>query len=80
MSIKNFNGNIDANYLREMAKLLEDIKDTSYQMMNLTPGNIALDIGCGPGVDAYKMAKIVGKGGKVLGLDNDPEMIQSNAV
>lgn len=76
MSIKNFNGNVDANYLKEMAKLLEDIKDTSYQMMNLTPGNIALDIGCGPGVDAYKMAKIVGKDGKVIGLDNDPEMIK----
>ncbi len=76
MSIKNFKGNVDASYLKEMAKLLEDIKDTSYQMMNLTPGTTTLDIGCGPGVDAYEMAKIVGKEGKVIGLDNDPEMIK----
>lgn len=76
MSIKNFNGNIDANYLREMAKLLENIKNTSYQMMNLSPGDITLDIGCGTGIDAYNMAKIVGKPGKVIGFDNDEEMIQ----
>ena len=77
MSIKNFNGNVDANYLKEMAKLLEEIKDTSYQMMNLSPGDIVLDIGCGIGVDAYNIAEIVGRKGKVIGLDNDPEMINN---
>jgi ubiquinone/menaquinone biosynthesis C-methylase UbiE len=76
MSIKNFSGNVDANYLKEMAKLLEDIKNTSYQMMNLSSGNIVLDVGCGPGFDAYNLSKIVGREGKVIGLDNDPKMIK----
>lgn len=77
MSIKNFNGNVDATYLKEMAIRLEDIKETSYQMMNLSPGDIILDIGCGIGVDAYNIAEIVGNKGKVIGLDNDPEMINN---
>jgi ubiquinone/menaquinone biosynthesis C-methylase UbiE len=76
MGIKNFNGNIDASYLKEMAKLFQDLKKTSYQMMNISPGDTVLDIGCGPGVDAYKIVQIVGESGKVIGMDNDEQMIQ----
>lgn len=75
MSIRDFDGNVDVAYLVEMAKLLQDLKETSYQMMNMENGSKVLDIGCGAGIDAHNMTKYVGQAGKVIGLDNDDEMI-----
>lgn len=76
MTIKDFDGNVDAEYLQAMARLLQDLKDTSYQMMNLKEDSIVLDVGCGPGVDAYHISQILSADGRVIGLDNDPHMIQ----
>ena len=75
MGIRNFNDKIDASYLRKSAKLLEDIKETSYEMMNLKSSDKVLDIGCGPGIDVYNISKIIGEEGKVIGIDNDQNMI-----
>lgn len=76
MSIRNFDGNVNARYLREMAKLLQDIKDMSYEMMNLSKDSMVLDIGYGTGIDVHNIARLVGKEGKVVGLDNDENMIE----
>jgi ubiquinone/menaquinone biosynthesis C-methylase UbiE len=76
MGIKDFNGNVDATYLRESAKLLQNVKETSYQMMSLSSNDIVLDVGCGPGIDANNLSKLIGEGGKVIGLDNDEKMIE----
>lgn len=75
MGIKDFDGTVDAAYLREMAGFIQDVKDRSYQMMNLSSGDMVLDVGCGPGIDAYNLLKLVGDHGKVIGLDNDEKMI-----
>jgi len=44
-------------------------------MADLKPGETVLDLGSGPGFDAFLAAKSVGPGGEVIGIDMTPEMI-----
>jgi len=44
---------------------------------DLKPGETVVDLGCGAGFDAFLSAKKVGTGGKVIGIDMTPEMINS---
>lgn len=39
-------------------------------------GATVLDLGCGGGLDAFLAAHRVGRGGKVIGLDMTPEMVE----
>lgn len=41
----------------------------------LYPGDAVLDIGCGAGVDSLVAARLVGAGGRVVGIDLTPAMI-----
>ena len=41
----------------------------------LKPGETVLDLGCGGGFDCFLAAKQVGSGGKVIGVDMTPEMV-----
>jgi SAM-dependent methyltransferase len=38
-------------------------------------GQVVLDLGSGGGIDVFQASKLVGQGGKVIGLDATPEMI-----
>ena len=40
------------------------------------PGDVVLDLGSGPGMDCILAARKVGEGGRVIGLDMTPEMIE----
>jgi arsenite methyltransferase len=42
----------------------------------LNPGDAVLDLGCGAGVDSLVAARLVGAGGRVVGLDLTPAMIE----
>ena len=75
MGIKHFNGNVDSEYLRETAKVVEKVKQISYEKMQLKEEMKVLDIGCGPGIDVRKIATLVGAHGQVVGIDNDEKMI-----
>lgn len=75
MGLKHFDGKVDSEYLRQSAKLVEKIKETSYEMMRLKSGMKVLDIGCGPGIDARRISVLVGGNGQVIGIDNDDKMI-----
>lgn len=40
------------------------------------PGDMVLDLGCGAGIDTILAALAVGSGGRVIGLDMTPEMVE----
>ncbi len=44
-------------------------------LLALEPGETVLDLGSGPGLDAFLAAQRVGTGGRVIGVDMTPEMI-----
>jgi arsenite methyltransferase len=43
---------------------------------NLRPGETVVDLGCGGGIDVFLAAKKVGHGGRAIGIDMTPEMIE----
>ena len=47
-----------------------------FSLEPLTPGGAVLDIGCGAGVDSLVAAHLVGTGGRVVGLDVTPAMVE----
>jgi SAM-dependent methyltransferase len=42
----------------------------------LRPGEVVIDLGCGGGIDTILVALAVGSGGKAIGLDMLPEMLE----
>ena len=45
-------------------------------LAQLRPGQVVLDLGCGGGLDAFLAAQRVGPGGRVIGLDMTPGMVE----
>ncbi len=43
--------------------------------LDVQPGQVVLDIGCGPGTDLASVAVAVTDQGSVVGIDNDPDML-----
>ncbi|MEQ4300826.1 methyltransferase domain-containing protein [Plantactinospora sp. B6F1] len=43
--------------------------------LDLRPGHVVLDVGCGPGTDLPTLAKAVGERGAVIGIDHHPAML-----
>lgn len=54
---------------------MQIVKKQSYMMLALTSGQMILDVGSGTGGDVRSMAEIMGKTGKVIGVDNSETMI-----
>lgn len=44
--------------------------------LNLKPGDVVLDLGCGPGLWTYLLAEKVKPNGRVVGLDFSPDLIK----
>jgi SAM-dependent methyltransferase len=65
-------------YLDEVAATSHgrDYKRRVLEALDPRPGHVALDVGCGPGTDLAALAHAVGDGGHVIGVDNDPEMVE----
>jgi ubiquinone/menaquinone biosynthesis C-methylase UbiE len=68
-------GYVDQNYLKTAADLLHPIKLRTYEQMQISAGARLLDVGCGSGADTIPLAEKVGAGGRVVGVDNDRNMI-----
>ena len=68
-------GYVSSAYLQSAAHVLARVKERSYELMQIAPGCKVLDVGCGPGIDTLALARLVGDGGAVVGIDSDPAMV-----
>jgi len=68
-------GYVDADYLDIAAKVMQPLKQRTYELMQLKPGQRVLDLGCGPGIDTMVLSKAVGSTGEVHGADHDAAMV-----
>ena len=68
-------GYFSSDYLKITATVTDHVKQRSYAVMGIGPGQKVLDVGCGPGTDTISLAQLVGDGGHVVGVDWDQEMI-----
>lgn len=68
-------GYVDNRYLQEAGKLVAPIKQRSYTLMRIQPGQNLLDVGCGSGIDTLALGQQVGPTGHVIGIDYDLVMI-----
>lgn len=66
---------IDQDALATPHELASLIRQKSFERMQLQPGDHVLDVGCGTGADTLAMARLVGAGGTVAGVDYDSAMI-----
>ena len=55
-------------------KMIQDPKHILAPLVR--PGQVAADIGCGPGFFTLEMARLVGAGGKVIAVDLQQKMLQ----
>jgi ubiquinone/menaquinone biosynthesis C-methylase UbiE len=58
-------------------ELGRDYKRQLLAGLDLRPGHVVLDVGCGPGTDLGALAEAVGDTGQVIGVDRDPAMIET---
>lgn len=68
-------GYVDPAYLESLAKFVRHLKQRSYELMRVAPGQRIADLGCGPASDTLALGALVGAAGRVIGIDNDPQMI-----
>ena len=47
--------------------------------MAIRPGDVVLDLGCGPGADLPAFADAAGGSGRVTGIDHDPDAVRQAA-
>ncbi len=57
-----------------------EYKQRSYELLNLPTGLSVLEVGCGLGDDAFRMATIVGPNGVVVGVDASVRLIEEAVV
>ena len=53
-----------------------DYKQRFVASLELRPGQTVADIGCGPGTDLGRLADAVGENGSVIGVDQEPRMLE----
>jgi ubiquinone/menaquinone biosynthesis C-methylase UbiE len=58
-----------------MDSLIEPLREYTRQVQQLGYGSSVLDVGCGSASDTIAFARLVGKAGKVTGIDVDAEAI-----
>ncbi|SCL28797.1 methyltransferase domain-containing protein [Micromonospora inyonensis] len=52
-----------------------DYKRRLVDALDLRPGQVTVDLGCGPGTDLARLADAVGPDGSVFGIDHEPRMV-----
>jgi len=65
-----------ADWLERPERDAEEHSEKLVAQLNLKAGDVVADIGCGTGYFSRRLAKKVSPGGRVLGVDIQPEMLQ----
>lgn len=47
--------------------------------LGIRPGDVVVDLGCGPGADLPAFAAAAGASGRVIGIDRDPSLVRAAA-
>ena len=50
------------------------------ELLAARPGEVGLDVGCGVGLLSCELAREVSPGGRIIALDNSPDMLQATQV
>ena len=66
---------IDLEWLLDHHKSKEQERRQMVNDLNIKPGDLILDLGCGPGLWTVLLAEKVGPNGKVIGIDSAPELL-----
>lgn len=56
--------------------LLEPIRRHALELLALQPGELVIDAGCGTGLSLPGLVQGVGAGGRIVGIEQSPEMIE----
>ena len=64
-----------APWLIRTEREAEERPSDAIAQLNIKPGMVVCDLGCGNGFYSLEMAKLVSPGGKVLAVDIQPEML-----
>jgi ubiquinone/menaquinone biosynthesis C-methylase UbiE len=64
-----------AGWLIRESRQREEDCETLLEALDIRPGNVVCDMGCGNGFYTLKIAKLVGEQGKVLAVDIQREML-----
>ena len=78
---RNVDNTETADHLVQYLEYVDSLPETrqmkvrSYGYLGLKGGEAVLDAGCGPGYDAIRMASVVGRTGRVTGIDLSERMI-----
>lgn len=71
-----FEKNITAEYLKRTSSMLSNLKQITYDLLDLENQKLLVDVGCGPGIDTIPMAKAIQNNGKIIGVDVDDTMLK----
>ena len=66
----------EARLLFAMEPLRAPVIDAEIKALHLSPGSLGLDVGCGVGLQATRLAEAVGPAGHVTGLDVSPRLLE----
>jgi SAM-dependent methyltransferase len=69
-------GTVSPDALRRLARLTRRLKRRIASLLELSPGQRVLDVGCGTGADAAAVGGRVGPAGRAFGIDYDTSMIR----
>ena len=67
---------LGAPWLIRKSREREERAEEMLKVLGIKPGQTVCDMGCGNGYHSLKMAKRVGKKGRVLGVDIQPQMLK----